>query len=126
MPVLNLRFERTPILPFLRLKVLEVPASDVSLSRRIYKSGAALTNRLNVEQRHRREKMKKLDQTRVLTRPFRHMFSVLRTPIQHLQQSLSTERFIHAKVAGMNGTMKLDPLGWAHDEGRTLDRLIRP
>ena len=121
---LNLRFERTRILPLLKPKILEVPAKDVSLSGKVRQSDTVFDTRTKEEQRRRLSEMRRLDQTRILTRPFRHMSYSIWSAFQHMKQAFSMDRFIHVKIEGVNGILKLDDQGWAHDEGRTLDRLV--
>ena len=105
-------------------KVSEVPASDVSFSHSIYQLQAASATQPDIDDQRRLAEIQRLDQNKILSRPFRHFKYFIGSPMKQFQQALSMDRFSHVKIAGMNGAMKLDPQGWAHDGGRTLDRIV--
>lgn len=107
-------------------KVLEVPASDVSFEQDFHQLEAAMTAKSDAELQSRQQDLQQLDQARMLTRHFRNLRRSASTPLKHFQRAVDPGRFIGVKVAGTNRIMKLDPTGWAHDEGRTLDRLVNP
>ena len=109
---LSLHFETNSAIPLLRPKILVVASSDVSFSRKIHLSDmSSMTSSIH-EQRRRLERLRKSDQSRILTRPFRLFNHVLSSAFQHTKQTFSMERFIHVKLRGISGVLKLDETGW--------------
>ena len=82
--------------------------------------------RSDVELRRRQQELQQLAQRKVLIRLFGHLWHFARTPLKHFKQVGDPDKFIRVKVAGMSRSMKLDPTGWALEDGRTLDRLAKP
>ena len=85
-----------------------------------------MTARSDAELRRRQQELQHLGQRRIFTRLFGKLRHFAWTSLKHFRRIADSDTFIRVNVAGKGRSMKLDPTGWAHDEGRTLDRLANP
>lgn len=115
------------MLPFSLLKprTVEAVPGDITFSTRAHveqPSSAAQA----AELRRYQEDMRKIERTHILTSPFRKMSYLMWRMFRGLRRVWTREGFVYVKIKGKNGTWKFDRLGgWALDEGRGLDRLVK-
>ena len=83
---------------------------------------------MEYKQTVRRERLQDIGQRKLLTRPLSHINHFLSSAFYHIRQTFSMERFIDVYIKDVKGAdvvMKLDETGWALDEGRALDLLVK-
>ncbi len=123
---MNLYLEYTPLIPGRRSESLLVPPGDVELSDRIYASEIKRSEAETAEIRRRLDRMRELDRTRIMTRPFRQASYWSRKGFTGLKNVVASEGFIHLKVKGRNGVWKLDRnAAWLLEDGKAIDRLVK-
>ncbi|KAI9755374.1 MAG: hypothetical protein M4579_004303 [Chaenotheca gracillima] len=128
---LNLEIELFPVLPGIspRRRII-IPPSSFNLSSRLYQPyadpEAALRYITPREAALAREAEIKYDREHIMTVPFRHLSQALFKVFVSLRRVWTREGFTRVFVQGRKGVWKLDAGGgWAMDEGRALDRLVK-
>ena len=125
--MLELKLRR--MLPILPAKVVTVPPSACTLNMPMYYPLSALTPAQRHAMEQRNEALKRAEQEEerkksILTAPFRHLSKALYALMKNTQRIWTREGFLEIKIG--QKTYKLDISGgWALDEGRALDRLIK-
>jgi len=125
---LSLSLESRPMLPFSLLKprTINVAPTDITLSSRVHLDLAHGPASRAAERRESQEKMREIERTHLLTSPFRKVSYLSWKSFRNLRRVWTREGFVYVRVKGKNGTWKIDRVGgWALDEGRGLDRLVR-
>ena len=114
--IIQIRLRRMLALPFIKPRVIEVPPADLTLYERLYDQpmlGAGYA----VEE----------DSVGRWSAPFRRFAAASRTVARSLSKIWTRGGFVKMRVRDRRGGLyKLDrDGGWALDEGRGIDRLIR-
>ncbi|KAL8842671.1 MAG: hypothetical protein Q9170_000446 [Blastenia crenularia] len=124
---LHLRIESASLFPGIRPRTVSVPASDISLSQKIHAekySGGSLS--VLDRRRKQAERAQKLKEGNFMTLPFRQLGYHLRNGFSALKAVFTNNPFIYMSAKGYHKTWKLEvESGWALDEGRALDRLVK-
>ncbi|KAL8960713.1 MAG: hypothetical protein Q9193_002629 [Seirophora villosa] len=124
---LHLKLESAPLLPGIRPRTVSVPAKFVTLSDRLYakKSGGVPLHLLELRSK-RAEKAMKLKHGNIMSLPIRQLGFHLWNGFQVLKEVFSNNQFIYLRAKGHYATWKLDNgAGWALDEGRAFDRVVK-
>lgn len=106
---------------------MSAPATDVSISEQLYAEKHAGVPLHLLELRSKEaEKARRLREGSILTLPFRQLLFHLWKGFQGLKGAFTNNPFIYLRAKGYQGSWKLGKgEGWALDEGRALDRILR-
>lgn len=122
---MRLEVRRVLALPFRKARLVDVKPSDLTLMEPMYEEPEIDTESA-VEKFRREEEKRRLERTRLLSAPFRHMGAFIRGVGRNLLKVWTRSGFVKMQIQGKKGRYKLDrDGGWTLDEGRTLDRLLR-
>ena len=116
------------MLPFSLLKprTIEVAPTDITLSSRVYVDLSQLSATQAAEMRKDQAKMREIEQTHLLTSPFRKMSYLTFRLFSGSRRVWTREGFVYVQVKDKNGFWKIDRVGgWALDDGRGIDRLVK-
>ncbi|KAL8766104.1 MAG: hypothetical protein Q9209_007002 [Squamulea sp. 1 TL-2023] len=127
---LHLQIESTRMFPGLKPKTVSIPVNDIKLSRPLFQERSSHNNPFSDNLEHRRrleaEKLRKLREGNYLLLPFRQLGFHLSKGFQGLKDALTRNPFIYLRAKGFNGSWKLDKeTGWALEDGRAIDRIIK-
>ncbi|KAL8923711.1 MAG: hypothetical protein Q9208_004463 [Pyrenodesmia sp. 3 TL-2023] len=124
---LHLQLESAPLFPGIRPRTVSVPADSVILSGHMNPdTSGGIPLRLLELRRQRLEKAKRLREGSFLLLPFRQLGFHLWNGWQALKGSVLGEPFIYLRAKGYHGTWKVgQEAGWALDEGRAIDRIVK-
>lgn len=124
---LHLQVESAPLFPGIRPRTVSVPADSVILSEHLHSDTyGGIPLRLLELRRQRLEKAKRLGEGSFLLLPFRQLGFHLWNGWQALKGSFLSEPFIYLRAKGYHGTWKVGKeAGWALDEGRAIDRIVK-
>lgn len=124
---LHLQIESARLFPGIRPRTVSVPVDTIRLSDQLYsdRSGGVPLRLLELR-RKRAERVKKLGEGNFLTLPFRQLSFHLWNGWQALKGVFLNNPFIYLRANGYYGTWKLGKeAGWALDEGRAIDRIVK-
>lgn len=114
------------MLPFIRPRTVYAPAKDVILSHHFFEGDRAASPEALRERQKYQEKMRKLKGGSIFTLPFRQLRFLCWLGFRAVRRVFSAAGFLRLQVDGFNVQWKLDmTAGWALDEGRALDRVVR-
>lgn len=125
--VLELKLRR--MLPILPAKVVTVRPDECALNMPVYYPVSALTPQQKQALDSRNAQLRKLEQEdekkkSILTAPFRHFSKAMFALMKNTQRIWTRDGFLEVRAQGKK--YKLDITGgWALDEGRAIDRLIK-
>ena len=123
---MNLLLEYTSLVPGKPPVSLLLAPSDVVSSDRIYVDEVKRSEAGLAEIRRRQDRMRELDKSRIMTRPFRQASYLTWKGFTGLRNMVTSEGFIHINIKGRNGVWKLDRnAAWLLEDGKAIDRLIR-
>ncbi|KAI4161394.1 MAG: hypothetical protein L6R39_000066 [Caloplaca ligustica] len=124
---LHLQLVSSPLFPGIRPRTVSVPADYVVLSAPLAseKSGGVPLRLL--ELRHKRaEKARNLREGSLISLPLRQLRFHLGNAWQALKGAFTNSAFIYLRAKGHYASWKVaEEAGWALDEGRALDRIVR-
>lgn len=121
-----LQIEIVKTLPGRTSSPMLVRSADVTLSSPLYEDNRKLGRDDEAEVRRRIYDMHRLNQTRILTKPFREARYWLWRAFRGLKSVFRPDPVISLKIQGERGYWKLyQDRAWALDDGKTLDRLIK-
>lgn len=125
-PKLNIRIYTRPMLalPFRqRRPSCDVAPSSITLSSRLQLYGQHPVES-EIQSQYQQSRLTQV--TKALTAPFRALGSFTWELLSMLSRVWTRDGFIKVQVKGKHGVFKLDETGgWAFDQGRGLNRLIR-
>lgn len=124
---LHFRIESARLLPGIRPRTVSVPATDVSISEQLHaeKHGGVPLHLLDLRSKEA-GKARRLKEGSIMTLPFRQLRFHLWKGFQGLKGAFTNNPFIYLRAKGYQGSWKLGKgEGWALDEGRALDRILR-
>ncbi|KAL8910836.1 MAG: hypothetical protein Q9171_003925 [Xanthocarpia ochracea] len=125
---LHLQIESTRMFPFIKPKTVSIPVNDATLSRPLFleRSHGESSNALEARRRLEAEKLRKLWQGNFFLLPFRQLGFHLSKGFRGLKDAFMKNPFIYLRAKGFNNSWKLDKeTGWALDDGRAIDRIIK-
>ena len=125
---LHLQIESTRMFPFIKPKTVSIPVNDATLSRPLFleRSHGESSNTLEARRRLEAEKLRKLWQGNFFLLPFRQLGFHLSKGFRGLKDAFMKNPFIYLRAKGFNNSWKLDKeSGWALDDGRAIDRIIK-
>jgi hypothetical protein len=123
---LEIAVKRT--IPFMRAKVITVAPEELTLQSRLWRPTATMTpQQREAAKRHEKQAQAaqwEQDQKRLMTLPFRHAGRGMKTAWRGLSRALTKEGFVRLNKG--NTKYKIDvETGWALEDGRALERLIK-
>ncbi|KAL8944750.1 MAG: hypothetical protein Q9211_000466 [Gyalolechia sp. 1 TL-2023] len=124
---LHLQIESARLFPGVRPRAVSVLATDVSLSEPLHgeKHGGEPLRVLELR-RKEAEKARRLTQGNLMSLPLRQLWFHLWKGFQALKGAFTNNPFISLRAKGYQGSWKLGKGdGWALDEGRALDRILK-
>ncbi|KAL8923346.1 MAG: hypothetical protein Q9172_003187 [Xanthocarpia lactea] len=125
---LHLQIESTRMFPFIKPKTVSIPVNDATLSRPLFleRSHGQSSNTLEARRRLEAEKLRKLWQGNFFLLPFRQLGFHLSKGFRGLKDAFMKNPFIYLRAKGFTNSWKLDKeTGWALDDGRAIDRIIK-
>jgi hypothetical protein len=123
---LMLQIETVKTLPGRMSSPMLVRSADVTLSSPLYENNRKLGKDDEAEIRRRLYDMHRLNQTRILTKPFREARYWLWRAFRGSKRVFGPDPVILLNIQGERGYWKLYQTGaWALDDGKTIDRLIK-
>lgn len=123
--LIRVEVRRMLALPFLKPRVIDAKPADVSLSTALYEQPTVNTVRPTEKLRLEQEK-RQYERRRIFSAPFRHLFALIRRLTRTSVRVWTRGGFVKLHINGKKGRFKLDrDGGWALDEGRGIERLIR-
>ncbi|KAI9886691.1 MAG: hypothetical protein M1823_001467 [Watsoniomyces obsoletus] len=121
---LQLHVRRMLILPYRKSTVLNMSPADITLFERLYEQPMTISpdqlEKISPETKQAEENIKGL------LRPFQKLGAAWRRMLWSLAKIWTRGGFVKVKVKGKGGVYKVDrDGGWALDEGKALDRLVK-
>ncbi|KAL8943140.1 MAG: hypothetical protein Q9216_001270 [Gyalolechia sp. 2 TL-2023] len=124
---LHLQIESARFLPGIRPRTVSVPATDISLSEQLQaeKHGGVPLPILEYRTKEA-ARLRKLREGNLMTLPIRQLWFQLWRGYQALKRIYTSNPFIYLRAKRYQGSWKLGKgQGWALDEGRALDRILK-
>jgi len=114
-------------LPIMPARVITTTPSELTLNYPLY-TPVSITQRLTTAQRIQKRRLeeeeRKVEQSKILSAPFRHASRAFYKLFKAIARTWSREGFLKLGIKGQ--IYKLDITGgWALDEGKALDRLVK-
>ncbi|KAI4247664.1 MAG: hypothetical protein L6R40_001250 [Gallowayella cf. fulva] len=124
---LHLQIESYRMFPGIRPKTISIPVNDIRLSQPIFQDRSNADYHKLLETRQiEAEAIRKLKQGNYLLLPFRQLGFHLSKAFRSLKHVFTKNPFIYLRAKGFSWSWKLDKeTGWALEDGRALDRIIR-
>lgn len=103
-----------------------VAPCDVTISSPLFDRHNKLSSAEDRESRHRFERMRELNKTRILTLPFRQLNYLIWKAFRTLRTIFSSEQFLYMRVKGRNSVWKINHnSAWALFDGKAIDKLVK-
>lgn len=119
---LQLQIEYSALLPNVKPGIVSATPSQVDLSAYAHD----LKHLDAAELRRRRDKIREMDKTRIMTIPFRRFSFAIWKGFTAMKRLWVSEGFILLSIKGHNGTWKLNRnVAWLLEDGKALDRLVK-
>lgn len=123
---LMLQIETVKVFPGQKNSPMVVRSADITSSSPLFQDHRKLGRDEEAEVRRRLYEMHRLNQTRILTRPFREAKYWLWRAFRGTRRVFSSDPVIVMRIKGESGYWKMYQAGaWALDDGRAIDRLIK-
>ncbi|KAL9128095.1 MAG: hypothetical protein Q9217_003148 [Psora testacea] len=125
---LLLQIERSPSIPFIRPKTIQVPPGDITLSSPIWMGEEEQIEREVAELRHKEHRADAFDMQKggIRSLLFKQLVYWLERFQGGLKKALTNHGLLQLHVRGYNLPWKLEQRSaWALDEGQVLDKLVK-
>jgi hypothetical protein len=121
-----LQIEAVKVFPGQKNPPMVVRSADVTLSSPLFQDHRKLGRDEEAEVRRRLYDMHRLNQTKILTRPFREAKYWLWRAFRGTRRVFGPDPVIVMRITGKSGYWKMYQAGaWALDDGKIIDRLLK-
>ena len=114
------------MLPFIKPKAVTIPANDITMSEFIFEGDRAASPEAIRARQTYQEKKSKIKKGSILLLGFRQMRFYTWVAYKAVTRIFTSSNFIKLQVKGFTFRWQIDTTaGWALDEGRALDRVVK-